>query len=363
MLNSKGLGDSRFRWLFSPRLGLAVAIVAALVIVMARSWPLGPDYYYTYFSATQAWLRGATRLYDHGFHNFYNAPWTLVLLVPLVWLPLPWGGAVLNVLSLVALAFAAHPFRKEGQISVLFVVLAVANLHTFDLLIRGQVDALGLAGVAIGWIAFRREQPWLMSTGFWLMSLKPNNLLLAGVLFLIAMRRWPLLDWIRALSLPVVSLGFSFALFGLDWPVRYVKNFSIPCEPCYASEWIVTLWRAAGALHIPAMLVVFLCALALLAFAYAVWKVGLTWTTLSLALATNLAVTPYGLGYHYVLLIPAFLFVASRSRPLAVVAYALTWTPLLRLRWGFAVTWVDFGYLLVLLMGVWWVSWREIVES
>ena len=363
MLNSKGLGDSRFRWLFSPRLGLAVAIVAALVIVMARSWPLGPDYYYTYFSATQAWLRGATRLYDHGFHNFYNAPWTLVLLVPLVWLPLPWGGAVLNVLSLVALAFAAHPFRKEGQISVLFVVLAVANLHTFDLLIRGQVDALGLAGVAIGWIAFRREQPWLMSTGFWLMSLKPNNLLLAGVLFLIAMRRWPLLDWIRALSLPVVSLGISFALFGLDWPVRYVKNFSIPCEPCYASEWIVTLWRAAGALHIPAMLVVFLCALALLAFAYAVWKVGLTWTTLSLALATNLAVTPYGLGYHYVLLIPAFLFVASRSRPLAVVAYALTWTPLLRLRWGFAVTWVDFGYLLVLLMGVWWVSWREIVES
>ncbi len=63
------------------------------------------------------------------------------------------------------------------------------------------------------------------------------------------------------------------------------------------------------------------------------------------------------------LLIPAFLFVASRSRALAVVAYALTWTPLLRLWWGFAATWLDFGYLLVLLMGVWWVSWREIVES
>ncbi len=47
MLNGKGLGDSRFRWLFSPRLGLAVAIMAALVIVMARYWPLGPDYYYT----------------------------------------------------------------------------------------------------------------------------------------------------------------------------------------------------------------------------------------------------------------------------------------------------------------------------
>ena len=363
MLNSKGLGVSRFRRLFNPRLGLAVVIVAALVIVMARYWPLGPDYYYTYFSATQAWLRGATRLYDHGFPAFYGAPWLLVLLLPLVWLPLPWAGAVLNVLSLIALAFAAHPFRKEGDVPVLFVALSLANLHTFDLLIRGQADALGVAGVALGWIAFRRQKPWLMSMGFWLMSLKPNNLLLAGVLFLISMRRWPRLDWVRALSLPVVSLGFSFALFGLDWPVRYVKNFSVPCGSCYSPDWIVTLWGVAGALRIPTMLIVILCVLALLAFAYAVWRVGLTWATLSLALATNLAVTPYGLGYHYVLLIPAFLFVASRSRSLAVVAYALTWTPLLRLGWGFAVTWVDFGYVLALLIGVWRVSWRSIVKG
>ncbi len=348
----------RFHWLRNPALWLAVAMGVALVFVLARLMPLGPDYYYTQRPIAERFLRGQTRLYDGYSYGLYNAPWSIILIIPLTFLSVPLGQAVLTVMSLLGIILAVHAVREKERLPVVFVVLAIINLHTFDLVIRGNLDAFMLAGVGLSWVAFQRQNPWLLSLGFWLMSIKPVNSALAGLLFLFAMRRWPFKDWLKASSLLLISFGISLFVNGPDWPLRYVNSYK--ADPPYTSL-VVTVWRAAGALHLPTALIAALCGIALAMLGYAVWKVGLTQLTLSLALATNLIVTPYALGYHYILLIPAFLYVARRNRAWALLAYTATWTPLLRLRFGFSITWIDLAYPLILLAALWWVGGQDLV--
>ncbi len=361
-MTTHGLSDilSRLRWLRRPKGWLASGMVVGLVFVLARVMPLGPDYYYTQRPIAERFLRGQTRLYDGYSYGLYNAPWSIILIIPLTFLSVPLGQAVLTVMSLLGIILAVHAVRETERLPVIFVVLAVVNLHTFDLIIRGNLDAFMLAGIGVSWLAFNRKNPWLLSLGFWLMSIKPVNVALAGLLFLFAMRRWPFKDWLKASSLLLVSLVVSLVVNGPDWPLRYLNTYK--ADPPYTFL-IVTVWRAAGALHLPTALIAALCGIALAGLGYAVWKVGLTQLTLSLALATNLIVTPYALGYHYILLIPAFLYVARRNRAWALLAYTATWTPLLRLRFGFSITWIDLAYPLILLAALWLIGWKDVFTS
>ena len=352
------MSDRRIRWLLNPRVWLVIGVVMALTVVLARVMPPGPDYYYTQRPIAERLLHGQTRLYDGYSYGLYNAPWSIVLIIPLTLLSVPVGQAVLTVMSFLGIILAVHAVRESERTPVVFVVLAVVNLHTFDLVIRGNLDAFLLAGVGLSWIGFQRKNPWLLSLGFWLMSIKPVNVALAGLLFLLAMRRWPFRDWLKAASLLLVSLVVSLLVNGLDWPLRYVNTYK--ADPPY-TYLIVTVWRAAGALHLPTALIVALCGIALAGWGFAVWKVGLTQFTLGLALATNLIVSPYALGYHYILLIPAFLYVARRRPGLALLAYAATWTPLLRLRLGFSITWIDLAYPLIVLASLWLIGWKDVV--
>jgi len=352
------MSDRRIRWLLNPRVWLVIGVVMALTVVLARVMPPGPDYYYTQRPIAERLLHGQTRLYDGYSYGLYNAPWSIVLIIPLTLLSVPVGQAVLTVMSFLGIILAVHAVRESERTPVVFVVLAVVNLHTFDLVIRGNLDAFLLAGVGLSWIGFQRKNPWLLSLGFWLMSIKPVNVALTGLLFLFSIRRWPFRDWLKAASLLLVSLVVSLLVNGPDWPLRYVNTYK--ADPPY-TYLIVTVWRAAGALHLPTALIVALCGIALAGWGFAVWKVGLTQFTLGLALATNLIVSPYALGYHYILLIPAFLYVARRRPGLALLAYAATWTPLLRLRLGFSITWIDLAYPLIVLASLWLIGWKDVV--
>jgi hypothetical protein len=98
--------------------------------------------------------------------------------------------------------------------------------------------------------------------------------------------------------------------------------------------------------------------LAVAGFLGLAWRVGLSQWTLSVALATNLAFTPYANDNHFVVLIPAFIFVARHDWRLAVLAYLTTWTPLLRLIWGYGASSIDIVYPFVLLVASWLVGLR-----
>lgn len=330
---------------------LAGVIIFVLVVIFANVWPIGADYYYTFQPVAERWLRGETRLYDDNSQGFFNPPWTLVVLVPLSVLPLQWGEAILNVASLVGILASIYLLRGAKATPAFAVALAVGNLHTFDVLIRGQLDVLVLLGVALGWWAIHKHIPLLLSLSLLLMAVKPPNVILVTFLFLLAIRKWSLSDQAKAFSLPVLFLLASGFVIGFDWPLRYVNSYT-----GYYNQYThltITLWRGATQLGFPLWPLALLGIVALLGFLVLLARVGLNEWTLGIALATNLTFTLYAIGNHYVLLIPAFILVAREDWRLALLAYVTTWTPFLRLVYGYAASPIDVVYPVVLLAASW----------
>jgi hypothetical protein len=145
------------------------------------------DYYTIYQPMADRLVAGTTQLYIVG-TRYYAAPWLLAILVPLTRLPPNIGQAMLDTLSVVMALGAVHLLRTEQRIPTIGVVLGLANLHTFSLIFRGQVDAFVLLGVVLGWFAIRRVRPWLLAGALLLIAIKPQNVLLVARLFFFAIR-------------------------------------------------------------------------------------------------------------------------------------------------------------------------------
>ncbi len=328
---------------------LLLILVIVTFLVVLRFFPIGNDYFYYYRPIAEQWLNGDRTLYDGPNQRLFYPPWTLVVILPLGPPSLEAGSALLNTASLLALLFSLYLHGQLATLPLYGVLLALLNLHTVDLFILAQLDLLALAGVLLAWWAFMKRRPLLVGLGFCLMSIKPLNLILLGILFLMALRRWSRAEVLRAFLPPLVLLLISSALVGFDWPLKYIANFEEP-----VSTLGISVWRAAEAFGLPRGLPAPLAIIALLAFLRVAWRDGLTERTLGLALATNLAFTTYAHGHYYVLLIPVMIAVARHNRPLAVLAYVTTWAPLLRSPFGFGASWVGVLYPLVLLAALWW---------
>jgi hypothetical protein len=338
-----------FPWL----LGLLALLLFTLVI------PRGPDYELQPVQAAVGFLRGTTRLYDSGSPGFFNAPWMLFILWPLVLLPSAGGLIVWRALNLVGLISAPHIFGGEEPVWVR--VLATCNFYTFTLLVVGNMDGIVLLGVALGWLAAQKRRPWLMSVGLWLLTLKPFNVALVGLVLLLALWKWTWPERLIACSLPLVSLALSFPIFGWDWPARYLANLrASPPWPLI----VTTIWRAGEKLGIPLWLLASLALLAVGAFLWALITRGPTHEVVALALATNLAVSPYALEPHYVLLAPTFLFIGQRRKELVLLAY-LTALGIysLRIFFGWDYVWLAVLYPLILLAGSWYALLAKSVPS
>lgn len=338
--------------------GASAPALAALLLVasFALWWPDGVDYYFTFRPVARSFLSGETRLYDEASLGFYNAPWTLLILVPLGLLSFSLGQAVLNTLSLSIIASTSFFLQAARRIPPLFVVLSMVNLHTVDVLFRGQVDALALFGVLLGWLGVRNHRPYVLSWGLWFIAIKPNNLLLVVAVYLLAVRYWDRRDLLRVVSIPAISFALSLLIVGPDWPLRYIENHRVYGPSRYLS---VTIWRALDQAGLLAELfwpVAALLVIAALVFAY---RAGLTEHVLILALTTNLLVSPYVVGNHLIYLVPAYLLIASRNRWLGVLIFLTTLTPLLRASGGPEWATVDLLYPLSLWLAGWYYIMRD----
>jgi hypothetical protein len=300
-------------------------------------------------------MRGETRLYDQESLGFFNAPWTLVFLVPSTWVPLRAAQGLLTVVSILMLVAAARLSQTGAKpFPVYAFVFALLNLHTFDLLIRANLDAFVTLGVALGWWAIQKRHPVALSFAFWLMAIKPTNVMLPMLLYLLAIVRWARADQLRALSLPAISLAISLAIIGFDAPQRYFDNYRIFSPP---KEYLtLTLWRVSRRADLPYGPAVALAGVFVGAFLWRAWRDGVTEWTLTMALATNLFCAPYAIGNHYVYLVPAVVFLARENGRLALLAYATTWTPLLRLAWGIEIAPIDMAYPALVLAAGWYFS-------
>jgi hypothetical protein len=327
-----------------------IAIAIGIFLFVLQVFPIGNDYFYWYRPIAEQWLNGDRTLYDGPNQRLFYPPWTLFVILPLGPPSLVVGSALLNTLSLLCLLLALMLHRSLVRVTLLGLLLALLNLHTVDLFILGQLDFIGLGGILLAWWGAARRRPLWLGLGLCMMSMKPVNMILPGILLLIAMRGWSWREVIQAFLPLVVMVLVSSALVGFDWPLKYAANFVDP-----VSRLAISIWRGAEALGLPGWLPAPFALIAALAFLRVAWRDGLTERTLALAVTTNLAFSMYAHGHYYVALLPAMIAIARHNRWVALLAYLATWAPLLRSPFGVEASWVGVLYPVILLTALWWV--------
>lgn len=322
---------------------LFVLVVCAVFFLFGKIWPPGADYYYVFRPTVEAFLRGDSRLYDELSRGFYNTPWTIFPLIPIALLPLRYGQALLLIPQILALLFVIDLFmeKNEAPINLLIVGLALANIHTFGLVASGNIDGFLALGLGLGWIGAKKGKPWSLGVGLWLLSMKPINVLLVIFVLIKMVWDWSVRDKIIAVLPLAVTVAASFPIFGLGWPLRYIRAMA-EHPPNIKPQ--TSLWRLFSHFGLQKDLALMLFFVVSVIFLIIIIKTKrIDKKTLTMVLSANLVFSPYALGNHYVLLAPAFAVVAQ-ARTWMLGLWFLTFTPLLRLVWGFKVSWVDIVY-------------------
>ncbi len=344
------------------KIALFVIVVGAVFFLFGKVWPPGADYYYVFRPTVEAFLRGDSRLYDELSLGFYNTPWTIFLLLPTAWLPLRFGQALLLIPQILALLFVIDLYmeKDDNRFNLLIVGLALSNIHTFGLVASGNIDGFLALGLGLGWLGAKKRNPWLLGSGLWLLSMKPINVLFVIFVLFKMVWDWAVKEKIYALLPLGITAAVSFPIFGLRWPLRYLRALA-EHPPNIKPQ--TSLWRLFSHLGIQRDFALWLFIVISVVFLIAIIKAkDVDKKTLTLALSTNLLFSPYALGSHYVLLAPAFAILAQK-RKWMVGIWILTFTPLIRLVWGFKMAWVDLVYPLAIMLGTGYVILTERAEE
>jgi hypothetical protein len=250
--------------------------------------PSGFDWVFWFVPVT----RGELPLYSQS--GFWNPPWTLWLLVPLVALPERVGLIVINLLSGLMVIISIRIMDGEDTWSSLL------SLPFLWLLWLGQIDTLSLIGIAVGYAATRRKDTLLMAISLSLLSIKPQIGLIVALYFLIKSRLWKSLLVITSLFV------FSLCLYGA-WPL---KLWSVKPGLDIVKQ-NVSLWPYIGPLALPIYLLCFIPQRNMLR------KVGVL-------LASNALAFPYMRPYSLFVLVCVMAGMVDRRQKIAVLAMSYT---------------------------------------
>jgi hypothetical protein len=334
---------------------VAVSVIA-LFLLLARlagnaqfSWV---DYNAFYYPAGRLWLARDPGL-AQALSGDYHPPWAVVLGGLLAVWGEAWGRGILLMASLTTVIVSAAVFSKPGWPRLWSTILGVANLHVFDLIYRGQIDAINVLGTMVGWLGLMRNKPLWLGAGYILLMMKPPNSIPIALFFLwLSWRRWSLRDVAISLTAPLVMVMLSFIVLP-TWLMDTMQNLDTPAT---FAAWITTIWRVGFMLHLPAVVP---WAIVLITLGISAWawhrlsaepdKDAAALARLMLVIATTFMITPYALSYHYVLLLAIVMpYLASWKLPAYFGLYALTFLPLVRLFIGVHNAWIDMLFVVVL---------------
>ena len=332
-----------------------IIFITFLSVLLAEIWPWGSDFLFYYYPLAEKWLDGNRDIYNPNVSALFYPPWSLFVIVPLGLLPIRLAHGFQLSLSFVAIIISIRLLKDSKTFPKYFYILSLINLHSLDLYIRGQLDAIVLFGIALGYWAIQNRKPVWLSLGFCLMVMKPPlNVILVLVLFLIAIRYWSKKELFITFLAPVVMVIISSLAIGIDWPIKYIKNMTPTID--YLS---ISIWKITDMIGLSRWIVGIVACLAVYRFLREAMQHNLSFYTLSLALSTTFCFTVYANGDHYVLLIPAFLYVLGESFPLGIMAFLVTLTPLLRLLWGSNLSSIDLIYPILLLSSTYYLMKKE----
>ncbi len=342
---------------------LLIVVFLVIFLLLGRFLPVGPDYFFTFRPVTLAFLRGETRLFDPESIGYYNAPWGIFLFAPTLLFSLGYGQAVITLGAIAGLflsIYAANSFEGKNHLVMLIAVLAaMANLHTFDVIIRGNIDGFLLLGLGLGWLGVDQRKPILVGIGLWLLSIKPLNVILVMIVIFWVTKNWSVKEKLTYMAPLGGTIFLSFLIFGFDWPARYIQSINAHPPYIYLQT---SLWRAFAFFGLMPQLAYVIAVLFLVVFGIILVHLDIERISilLAFALAVNLTITPYALGSHYILLAPVFVLLVAHFGWF-LVAWFLTLTPLLRISGGFSMAWIDIGYPIAMMVGTLLLVYREAV--
>lgn len=319
-------------------------------VVVILDFGFGTDFYFTFYPTAEVILEsGPAQLYTEATEGWFYLPWFVFVFIPLQIVSVSQAIVLWDTLTVIATILAIHLWVKQHKVPAYIIAMAMVNLHFFDLLLRAQVEGVLLLAMVVCWLAFIEHRPFVFGLTFTVMIVKPLNIILPTMLLLYGIWHWNRNDQIKAL-IPVFMVGAgSLLIFGFDYPLRYIDS-SLTTQPYDYIE--ITVWKFAAQTGIPNIPFIAMAVLCVGLLGICVQQVGVSLVTLNLAITINFAFTIYANSNNYVLLIPAFIMVAHHSRPIAWLAYLATWTPLLRLLFGYAASWVDILYTVILLLAI-----------
>lgn len=162
------------------------------------------DWVYSYRPAALALLAGQSP-YTITSEKFCNAPWVLLLLIPLALLPDYLGWILLGIGSLFAFGWVAISLGATRPAALAFV----SSPFVLSCLYYGQIDAFALLGLVM--------PPWI---GLFFVAIKPQTCGLVAIYWLV--EAWKSRTVIRTFAPVTLVMLLSFALFGL-WPLKAVE--------------------------------------------------------------------------------------------------------------------------------------------
>ena len=190
---------SAWKYLTSKRMQPILFVeVAALILLGLAVMPGGFDYK-GYFHPLAQGCYGCT--YNPYFTEWFMRPFGFF----------SWHTSYL-IFSAVSIAIVWWSSRRLGGSP--FVVLTSATF--LWVLWLGQIDVLPALGLGLAWWALQKERRVLAGLGLLLLATKPQ----LGGFVIIALVLWG--GW-RTLIIPALGAGISFAIYGLDWPLRWIS--------------------------------------------------------------------------------------------------------------------------------------------
>jgi hypothetical protein len=330
------------------QIGFLILVVLVVFFLLVTFWPIGSDYFHAFRKIPQRFYGGETQLFDNNSRGYFNPPWSIFIILPTIFLPLRYGQAVLLLFSLFGILISIIAVKVDNKNNLLIFTLALANLHTFDLLIRGNIDGLVALGIGLAWIGINRKSTAFLGAGLWLASIKPINVILPILLFIRASWHWSLREKILVVLPLIVTFALSFSIFGNNWPIRYINAIIANPPKTYLQT---SLWRGFENFNLQKDIALWLFLFIMIVFSLTLIKVkNVNKLTLVFSISLNIVFSPYTLGSHYVLLASAFVVLAQDNK-LFLATWLLTFLPLTRLIWGFQVAWLDILYPISLLIG------------
>ena len=338
---------------------LAVLFTITILIIFFEAIPiegttLGMDWRSIWFG-----IEGGVPRYGDASKGLRNPPWSLIPILPLGFLPLRTGWALIAFATLSVLVISVPKPRDESRKGKMIywacLAILVLSYPALRVIVDGNFEFLVIGGILLMTYGYEAHKPVLLVLGGLLAAAKIQETWILLLVFPISLWKvWSIGDWFKgALTFLLVTTP-SMLWKGEEW-----LNALIIMEQrggIMDSSLLPTLDK----LGIPPAIAVFLWIFILATTIIVLWKMGwsITRPGLGFLVAASLLLAPYAAGNNYLTAYPIGVIpLVQLGSPAGLTLAALTNAPYLFIQnwellreWGsiywtliFVLSWITLG--------------------